>query len=224
VKLHLGVDPDFRPATKAHPALLVKGLRELVERLRGANVAVVDEPLAGHDRVYVTDPFGNRLELMEPRSTGAADRAGRMRTTTIALLLLVAVLSGGCGYFMSGTWEDDPKNWGRAFDSIQPPDVTVVHSKYWRSPHWSYEFEYFFEIVPSAELKQQLFSDNSLRQLVGAEASKAQAGVPHGSLSWFVPESSAGYEVWVFADDPRSRFMVFIDKESGHLFMTDSQR
>jgi hypothetical protein len=25
-----------------------------------------DEPLAGYDRVYVYDPFGNRLELMEP--------------------------------------------------------------------------------------------------------------------------------------------------------------
>jgi len=69
VKIHLGVDQDFRPAKKAHPALLVKDLRVLVARLRSASVAVVDdEPLAGYDRVYVTDPFGNRLELMEPRS------------------------------------------------------------------------------------------------------------------------------------------------------------
>ena len=67
VKIHLGVDPDFRPATKAHPALLVKDLRGLVERLRDARVAVVDEPLPGFDRVYVSDPFGNRLELMEPQ-------------------------------------------------------------------------------------------------------------------------------------------------------------
>jgi catechol 2,3-dioxygenase-like lactoylglutathione lyase family enzyme len=67
VKIHLGVDQDFRPARKAHPALLVKDLRALVERLREAGVdAVDDEPLAGFDRVYVADPFGNRLELMEP--------------------------------------------------------------------------------------------------------------------------------------------------------------
>ena len=67
VKIHLGVDQDFRPARKAHPALLVKDLRSLVERLRNARVAVVDdEPLAGYHRVYVVDPFGNRLELMEP--------------------------------------------------------------------------------------------------------------------------------------------------------------
>ena len=69
VKIHLGVDRDFRPARKAHPALLVKGLRPLVERLREGGVAVVDdEPLAGYDRVFVSDPFGNRLELLEPLS------------------------------------------------------------------------------------------------------------------------------------------------------------
>ena len=68
VKIHLGVDREFRPAKKAHPALLVKDLRLLIERLRTAGVVVDDdEPLAGYDRVYVSDPFGNRLELMEPR-------------------------------------------------------------------------------------------------------------------------------------------------------------
>ena len=66
VKIHLGVEADFRPARKAHPALLVRDLRGLVQRLRQAGVEVVEEALAGHDRVYVSDPFGNRLELMEP--------------------------------------------------------------------------------------------------------------------------------------------------------------
>jgi len=67
VKVHLGVDPDFRPARKAHPALLVQGLGDLLRRLREAGVAVVeDDPLPGCDRAFVSDPFGNRLELMEP--------------------------------------------------------------------------------------------------------------------------------------------------------------
>jgi catechol 2,3-dioxygenase-like lactoylglutathione lyase family enzyme len=66
VKIHLGVEADFRPARKAHPALLVGDLRELVGRLRAAGIEVVDDPLAGYDRVYVSDPFGNRLELMQP--------------------------------------------------------------------------------------------------------------------------------------------------------------
>ena len=66
LKIHLGVEREFRPARKAHPGLLVQDLTALVERLRGAGHAVAeDEPLTGYLRVYVDDPFGNRLELME---------------------------------------------------------------------------------------------------------------------------------------------------------------
>jgi len=66
VKLHLGVDGDFHPAKKAHPGLLVRDLASLVATCRTAGYTVVDdEPLEGYHRVYVTDPFGNRLELME---------------------------------------------------------------------------------------------------------------------------------------------------------------
>jgi catechol 2,3-dioxygenase-like lactoylglutathione lyase family enzyme len=69
LKVHLGVDPSFAPAGKAHPALRVERLRELVGVLRGAGVDVLDdEPLDGYDRVYVHDPFGNRIELLEPLS------------------------------------------------------------------------------------------------------------------------------------------------------------
>jgi catechol 2,3-dioxygenase-like lactoylglutathione lyase family enzyme len=69
VKVHLGVDPEFRPARKAHPGLRVRGLRKLVENLRHAHLEVLEvleEPLAGYYRIYVSDPFGNRLELLEP--------------------------------------------------------------------------------------------------------------------------------------------------------------
>ncbi|MBJ7608546.1 MAG: VOC family protein [Candidatus Dormibacteraeota bacterium] len=66
-RIHLGVEPDFRPAKKAHPALLVDGLDGLVARLQRGGWAVrEDEPLEGYQRVYVDDPFGNRIELMEP--------------------------------------------------------------------------------------------------------------------------------------------------------------
>jgi catechol 2,3-dioxygenase-like lactoylglutathione lyase family enzyme len=67
VQLHLGVEDGFRPARKAHPALLVDDLPGLVRRLGASGVEVVeDEPLPGYDRVYVADPFGNRIELLEP--------------------------------------------------------------------------------------------------------------------------------------------------------------
>lgn len=66
-RVHLGVEAEFRPARKAHPALLVDDLAALLDRLRAAGYATVtDEPLEGFDRCYVSDPFGNRIELLQP--------------------------------------------------------------------------------------------------------------------------------------------------------------
>src|SRR5262245_17361519 len=67
LKIHLGVEAEFRPARKAHSALLVEDLRALVVLLRERGIQVVDDDaLEGFMRVYVADPFGNRIELMEP--------------------------------------------------------------------------------------------------------------------------------------------------------------
>ncbi len=66
VKIHLGVEADFRPARKAHPGLLVEDLAGLAATLdRAGHRLDRDEPLEGYERLYVDDPFGNRLELME---------------------------------------------------------------------------------------------------------------------------------------------------------------
>jgi catechol 2,3-dioxygenase-like lactoylglutathione lyase family enzyme len=65
VSLHLGVEEDFRPARKAHPALVVRDLPALERALRDAGVEVRPNaerpPGTG---AYVDDPFGNRIELI----------------------------------------------------------------------------------------------------------------------------------------------------------------
>jgi catechol 2,3-dioxygenase-like lactoylglutathione lyase family enzyme len=67
VQLHLGVEAGFKGAKKAHPALLVPDLAGLKARCRAAGVeTVTDEPLEGFDRFYAADPFGNRLEFLQP--------------------------------------------------------------------------------------------------------------------------------------------------------------
>lgn len=66
VDLHLGIEDEFRPARKAHPALLVDDLEELLARCRNAGCTISsDEPLEGFQRAYVADPFGNRIELLQ---------------------------------------------------------------------------------------------------------------------------------------------------------------
>lgn len=73
LQIHLGVDPEFRPARKAHPALLVADLTNFRMRLEEAGVACrEEEPLEGYERIYVDDPFGNRIELLERASAWLA--------------------------------------------------------------------------------------------------------------------------------------------------------
>lgn len=67
VQVHLGVEADFRPARKAHPAFLVNDLNELITKARSMSfeMDLTQSPLDGYKRVHVFDPFGNRIELME---------------------------------------------------------------------------------------------------------------------------------------------------------------
>ncbi|HEX4901658.1 MAG TPA: HD domain-containing protein [Acidimicrobiales bacterium] len=74
LRIHVGVQEDFTPATKAHPAFTVTDLDRLEADLtsRGLPVRREEDPL-GPDVLYVDDPFGNRIELRPER--GVADRA-----------------------------------------------------------------------------------------------------------------------------------------------------
>lgn len=67
LKVHLGVETNLAPARKAHPAFVVADLAALTAILSKAGFAPsADKPLEGYERVYVSDPFGNRIELMQP--------------------------------------------------------------------------------------------------------------------------------------------------------------
>jgi predicted enzyme related to lactoylglutathione lyase len=72
---HLGVDKNFIPARKTHPAFIVDDLAGMIEKAvkSGYNVTA-DEPLEGCDRRHVDDPFGNRIELIEPHTACAQRR------------------------------------------------------------------------------------------------------------------------------------------------------
>lgn len=65
-QLHLGVEADFIPARKAHPAFLVADLAAWESRMHGAGQAVIpDAAVAGVRRFYTADPFGNRIEFIQ---------------------------------------------------------------------------------------------------------------------------------------------------------------
>jgi catechol 2,3-dioxygenase-like lactoylglutathione lyase family enzyme len=66
VQVHLGVENEFRPARKAHPALRCFDYDGLVTRLRAAGVELrEDDQIPGVQRCHIFDPFGNRIELIK---------------------------------------------------------------------------------------------------------------------------------------------------------------
>ncbi|CAL9311866.1 glyoxalase [Streptomyces sp. SudanB52_2052] len=67
VRLHLGIEEDFRAAGKAHPGLRVTGIDAYAARPASHGAPLTrDSALPGHRRFYTRDPVGNRLEFLEP--------------------------------------------------------------------------------------------------------------------------------------------------------------
>lgn len=65
VQIHIGIEQDFRPARKAHPALRCIDYDGLLERLRAAGIEVDEaDDIPEVHRAHVHDPFGNRIELV----------------------------------------------------------------------------------------------------------------------------------------------------------------
>jgi len=66
VAIHLGVDPNFRPSTKAHPAFRCANYGVLLEQLAHHGVTIIRDqnPFEGKEHCYISDTFGNRIELL----------------------------------------------------------------------------------------------------------------------------------------------------------------
>ena len=68
MEVHLGVEQDFVPARKAHPAILVTDLTAFAGHLQARGVPVTwDDNFPGFRRFYADDPFGNRLEFLQSK-------------------------------------------------------------------------------------------------------------------------------------------------------------
>ncbi|WP_176583209.1 glyoxalase [Priestia megaterium] len=65
-QLHIGVEPAFSPAKKAHPGFYVKNLPAFKDHLVSFGISFIeDKNIPGVERIYVDDPFGNRMEFLE---------------------------------------------------------------------------------------------------------------------------------------------------------------
>jgi len=143
-----------------------------------------------------------------------------MHTVVLALFLALCM-----GYHRSGTWNDSPKNWERAFGQKPPADIKVTHSRYMRSPHFLLEFEYFFQIEPSEKFRKD-FSANLTNWLesLTLNTNEMLQILPRGfenKPEWFIPKPLDRYDAWKGKDREYERLRIFIDRETGTMFMMD---
>jgi hypothetical protein len=137
-------------------------------------------------------------------------------------LLLSCLLLTGCGYFYSGTWEDDPDTWERVYGYEKPNEIQVVHSWYWRSPHFTMEYELYMETTLNKDIIHSFLSKGDMVQRPGYVNESVGDLVDYDTRpAWFGPKTLDKYEVWV-SNNPEE-FKFFIDRDTGHLYWHEIQ-
>ena len=120
----------------------------------------------------------------------------------------------------AGTWEDDSKNWYRAFNENQPSDVKVIHSKYWRSNHFTFEYVYYFELDAAPKWREAFFTKRNIKPVPPANARSFRLDNHNDDTPvWFAPDLDDRYEVWGIDGYIGS---VWIDKTNGHIFLYEA--
>jgi hypothetical protein len=136
-----------------------------------------------------------------------------MRLRLLPLAILLALLPG-CG----GTWVDDDRNFSRVFGFSKLQDVSVIHSYYWKSSHWSVEYRYFIALQASPKFASGL---TSTENMTAVRPDKALVDACGGNPpEWFLPKPLTSYEAWL----PKATgYRVFRDKEEGTLFVCEER-
>jgi hypothetical protein len=129
-------------------------------------------------------------------------------------VFLIFVCVAGCG----GTWVDDPGNFKRVFGFRQPDDVRVLHSYYWKSPHWTTEYSYFIAVQPSSTFVSGLTSSELMTSAKPEPKLLESCGT---RPQWFLPKPLASYEAWL----PKTQmgYRAFRDRTDGTLFVCGQQ-
>jgi hypothetical protein len=133
----------------------------------------------------------------------------RSLVLSIAALLLV-----GCS---NGTWNDDPDNWERAFGESRPADgITIVHSWYWRSPHFTAEYRWIFELRLTEDVKKEVTANPDFALL--SEKDGLSRSLQSGP-SWFAPEPRSAFDV--YESKSEENFLMLVERIGARSFWSN---
>src|SRR5437773_7996552 len=131
-----------------------------------------------------------------------------MRIAYFIIIAAVALLFVGCG----GTYIDDKRNFERAFQTKCPQDVKVIHSVYSRTPHFTEEHEYYFQMKPAAgsEILKWLTGGRGIVQSTnGLSQVPYHLNLRQDRPKWFASDALTNYDVWYSTN---TAFIVLRDK------------
>jgi hypothetical protein len=138
-----------------------------------------------------------------------------------ASVLAWCLLLAGCGYISSGEWSDDPQNWSRAFGESRPADgIEIVHSWYMRTPHWTAEFAWFFELQISETVRGQILKNPELKRIEGAARGDVRQRMFSKQPEWFLPKSLDAYDAFQMGPDD---FLIFMERGGNRSFWSGYQ-
>ena len=121
----------------------------------------------------------------------------------------------------SGEWENQDKNWERAFSGQSKPDnVKILNSYYWRSPHFTYEAQYFFRLEVGEEYMNTWIQHSKCKLTA---STVVEADFPNDRPDWFVPKELSKYKIWRPSDDQFSQFRIFKNLETNEFYVTDTE-
>jgi len=125
------------------------------------------------------------------------------------------------GVLHAGTWEDDPKDLNRAFNEDKPTQVKVIHSKYWKSNHFTDEHIYYFEVEAAPEWRVAYLKKHGFTLVSPVTARSFRTNIHSDDTpNWFAPDPVEFYDVWDKSDCFGS---VWMNKTNGHFFFYEIQ-
>lgn len=104
-------------------------------------------------------------------------------------LFITSIFLYNCG---SGTFENDPESWNKIFGEDIPKEIEVLNSKFWKSTHWTFEFEFYCKLKADKKFIKEYFIDNYNLKKKEVFSSLNMVEIP----SWFSIENFDDYEVW----------------------------
>lgn len=103
--------------------------------------------------------------------------------------LVFCLLIFSCG---SGTFEDDPESWNKVFGEDTPNEIEITNSRFWKSAHWTYEFEYYCKFK-SNDL--EFLNEYFIKHYKMAKQNEKMSFHSDNKPKWFI-QNQDGFDVW----------------------------